>query len=256
MKSLATLGCFIVLGCGGTTAKPQAPEPTPLASPNAPTEAVADSARPAADIARDEHRKPFETIALTKMAPGMTVVDLMAGGGYFSELFADTVGPQGTVYVQNTPLVLEKFAEGPITKRLARMNRSWVKRWDKNLDALDLPAGEIDVAFLGLFYHDAFWMEVDRAKMNAAILVGLKPGGLFVVTDHHAEAGSKDRDVKTLHRVDVEVVKGELVAAGFELVEESDLLSHPDDPRSANVFEETIRGKTDRFVLVLRKPTE
>ena len=73
--------------------------------------------------------------------------------------------------------------------------------------------------------------------------------------DHHAEAGSGDRDVQTLHRVDAELVKKEILEADFEWVGSSDLLRHPEEDRTINVFKPEIRGKTDRFIFKFRKPT-
>lgn len=263
MKAAASLACVLFLACGGSSSESTT---TPTETPTTDTAetatagadliaaSVANADRPEADTARDEHRKPAETMRFMGVEPGMTVVDIMAGGGYYSELLVGAVGPEGTVYVHNNKGVLEMFAEKPITDRLARMANDKAVRHDKELDALELPAGEIDIAFMGLFYHDAFWLGVDRAKMNADVLAGLKPGGIYVITDHHAEAGSKDRDVKEKHRGDAELIKAEILAAGFEFVEESDILSHPEDPRSASVFEEGLRGKTDRFVYKFRKP--
>ena len=266
MKVATTLACLLALGCGSsssdsepTAAVAQVPATEVPAEPvaveaDALDAAVASAQRPEEDRARDAQRKPAETMRIAGIYPGATVVDLMGGTGYYSELFARAVGPEGKVFVQNTKWVLEKFAEGPLTERLTRLAMDNVSRWDKELDALELPEGSVDVAFMGLFYHDAFWLEVDRAKMNAGILAGLKPGGIFLLTDHHAEAGSKDRDVKTLHRIDAEIVKAEVVAAGFEFVEASEILSHGDDARTINVFDPAIRGKTDRFVYKFRKP--
>jgi predicted methyltransferase len=105
-----------------------------------------------------------------------------------------------------------------------------------------------------LFYHDTYWQGVDRQAMLAGIMQALKPGGIFALIDHSAEPGSKDRDVKTLHRVDEALVREEVLAAGFELVAESDLLRHPEDDRTINVFDAALRGKTDRFVYKFRKP--
>ena len=127
-------------------------------------------------------------------------------------------------------------------------------RWDHELDALELPRAELDAVLMILFYHDTFWQDVDRAKMNAGILAALRPGGTFAVIDHHAEVGSAARDAQTLHRGDAEQIKAEILAAGFEWVSESDLLRHPEDDRTRNVFEEGMRGKTDRFVHRFRKP--
>jgi len=112
-----------------------------------------------------------------------------------------------------------------------------------------------DAMLMILFYHDTYWQEIDRRAMNRAVFDALKPGGLYGIVDHHAEAGSGSRDVKSLHRVDAELVKREILAAGFEFDAESDGLRHPEDDRSANVFDAGIRGRTDRFVFRFRKPS-
>ena len=129
-----------------------------------------------------------------------------------------------------------------------------LRRWDHDLGALGLPTGEFDVVLFFLFYHDLFWQKTDRAAFNASVLDALEPGGIFAVSDHRAEAGSGARDVESLHRGDAEQIKAEILAAGFELVAESDLLANPEDPRTKNVFKKGVRGKTDRFLYKFRKP--
>ena len=107
-----------------------------------------------------------------------------------------------------------------------------------------------------LFYHDTYWQGVDRTKMNKAVFDALAPGGIFGIVDHVAEAGSGDRDVSSLHRVDPELVKKELLAAGFVLDGESSILHNPEDRHDYNVFRDvrTNRDQTDRFVYRFRKP--
>ena len=207
--------------------------------------------RPAEDVARDAARKPQEIMDFFGIEPGHTVAELMAGRGYYVELLANRVGPKGKVHAHNSPFVLKRFAEASIAERLARPALSNASRLDTELDNPRLPQN-LDAVLIVLFYHDTYWQEVDRAKMNAAVFAALKPGGVYGVIDHHAQAESGDRDVKTLHRVDMELVKTEIVAAGFELEATSDLLRRPDDDRETNVFK--MRGETDRFVLKFRKP--
>lgn len=208
--------------------------------------------RPATDKARDADRKPAQTLAFYDIRPGMKVADLMTGGGYYTELLARLVGPEGKVYAQNNKYssrygkpVEQRIAEGvlPSTEYLVR-----------ELEELNLPEGQLDAVFMVLFYHDTYWMNVDRKKMNQQVLKSLKPGGIYAIVDHHAEAGSGPRDVQTLHRVDADLVKKELLEAGFEFVAESDVLRHPEDDRKTNVFLPNIRGKTDQFVFKFRKP--
>lgn len=216
--------------------------------------AVDSEERPADDRARDADRKPFEVLSFLGIGPGMHVADLASGFGYYTEILARAVGPEGRVYAQNNQYVLENFVKGALGERLARLDMDHVQRLDSELDDPGLPAGELDAAIMVLFYHDTYWMGTDRARMNKAVFDALKPGGVYGIIDHHAEAGSGDRDVKTIHRVDAELVKQELLAAGFVLEAESDVLHHPEDDRTLNVFAPELRGKSDRFVYRFRKP--
>lgn len=216
--------------------------------------AVADASRPDEDRNRDENRKPADVLTFFGIAPGMKVADLMAGGGYYSHILSRLVGPDGVVYVQNNRTVLERFADRQLSARMEAADLDNVVRLDRELEDLGLPEGDLDAVLMVLFYHDTYWMKTDRPRMNAQILASLKPGGVFGIIDHVAEAGSADRDVSTLHRIDPETVKSEIVAAGFVLEEESDLLRTPDDDHTINVFNPDIRGRTDRFIYRFRKP--
>lgn len=216
--------------------------------------AVAHPDRPTADRDRDPDRRPAEILHFSGVKPGMAVADLMAGGGYYSEVLARVVGNQGRVYAQNNAIALKRFADKAMAQRLRDDRLPNVTRWDRELEDLGLPPESIDLAMMVLFYHDTYWMKLDRPAMNQQILASLKPGGTFIVIDHHAEPDSGDRDVQSLHRVDADLVKQEILHAGFEWVESSDLLRHPEEDRTINVFKPAIRGKTDRFVFKFRKP--
>jgi len=214
-------------------------------------DALAAPDRPETDKARDAGRKPAEVLNFFGIQPGDRVVELMAGSGYYVDILSRVVGEKGKVYAQNNAFVLKRFAEKPLSKRLSNPVLANVVRHDKELDDPDLPSG-LDAVLIILFYHDTYWQGVDREKMNKAVFASLKPGAIFGVVDHHAEAGSGARDVETIHRMDMELLKKEILAAGFELAAESDVLRHPEDDRTVNVFK--MRGKTDRFVLKFRKP--
>ena len=113
----------------------------------------------------------------------------------------------------------------------------------------------LDAVIFVQFYHDLTRDNVDTADMNRKILAALKPGGIYLVVDHNAEAGSGWRDASTLHRIDPATIRSEVTAAGFELVQDSPLLANPADDRRENMRAEGIRGKTDQAVLVFRKPS-
>jgi len=188
----------------------------------------------------------------------MRVAELGAGGGYTAELLARTVGPTGKVYGQNTKFILEKFAEKPWSERLKKPLMANVVRVDREFDSpLPPEAKDLDAVFLVLFYHDLYWMKVDRAKMNKAIFDSLKSGGLYAIVDHTAQAGAGDSVVQTLHRIEEKTVRADVEAAGFKLDKEGSFLRHAADTKDWNASPSGAgdrRGTTDRFVLAFRKP--
>jgi predicted methyltransferase len=215
--------------------------------------AIADSHRPTAERARDVQRKPAEVLAFAGIAPGQRVADLIPGGGYFTRLFAKAVGDGGKVYAvapanpdgNSMPEVLAVAAD-PAHTNIA------VVRFDGPL-ALPEP---VDVIFTAQNYHDLHLprLRLDVPAMNKAFFAALKPGGVLVVVDHSAIAGSGLDVPDVLHRIDESIVVREVTAAGFVLDGTSDVLRNPDDPRNVGVFDPAIRGNTDQFVLRFRKP--
>ena len=232
--------------------------PATVAVPDAVRAIVAAPDRSEADRALDAGRHPAEMLAFFRVAPGMKVAELGAGGGYTAELLARAVGPTGVVYAQNSKFILERFAAKPWTERLAKPVMKRVVRVDREFDdPLPPEARGLDAVFIVLFYHDTVWLKVDRAKMNQAIFAALKPGGVFAVIDHSAKAGTGLADVQTLHRIDEQTLKGEIEQAGFELAAEGDFLRNPGDARDWNDSPSTAgerRGTSDRFVLKFVKP--
>ena len=160
------------------------------------TDAVASKARLVEDSARDPDRHPAEVLAFLGLEPGMQVADLMGGPGYYAAIMGHAVGSEGKVYLQNNQFALERFWKAAYDEHFANGGLPNVVPWERELDALGFQDAELDAAFMILFYHDTYWLEVDRAKMNAQILRALKPGGVFGVIDHFAEDGSGERDVK------------------------------------------------------------
>jgi predicted methyltransferase len=231
---------------------------TTVAIPPAVRDAVDAADRPVADRTLDPGRKPAETLAFFGVGPGMRVAELGAGGGYTAELLARVVGPTGTVYGQNTPFILQRFAEAPWSARLARPVMRNVVRVDRDFDdPLPPDVRDLDVVLLILFYHDTVWMRTDRARMNAAIFRALKPGGVYGIVDHSARPGSGTADVQSLHRIEERVVRDEVTAAGFRLAAAASFLRNPADPRDWNDAPRVAgerRGTSDRFVLKFVKP--
>ncbi len=213
--------------------------------------------RTAEDKEADVRRKPREFLAFLKIHPGMRVADLGAGFGYTTELLARAVGPDGKVYGQNPRFVLERFAEAAWAQRLSRPVNAVVERVDREfVEPLPAEVQNLDLVVNVLFYHDFEWMGVDRARHNAAVFAALAPGGRYVIVDAHAATGQGAADSKALHRIEETLVRAELQAAGFELVEEGDFLANPNDTRDWNALPwSNERGEfSDKFVLAFQRP--
>lgn len=211
--------------------------------------AVSDAGRPTADMARDANRKPAEMLAFAEVKPGQKVMDLIPGAGYFTRLLSKAVGPTGKVYASTSAQYAAQIE--PVAKDPAYAN---VQVVPPPIQAK--PAEPLDLIFTAQNYHDLHLaqLKLDVAPFNKALFEALKPGGLLVVVDHAAVAGAPVTVADTLHRIDPAIVRKELEAAGFQFVAESDAVRNPADPKTGNVFDPSIRGKTDQFVYKFRKP--
>lgn len=217
--------------------------------------AVADPGRPAADRERDASRKPAEMLAFAEVRPGQTVLEMIPGEGYFTHVLSRAVGPAGKVYAYVPTELAGQFESKVKADKLAAALPNVETAVDPLLQ--HAPAPFADLVWTAQNYHDFrldYFGSPDPVAVNRAIASTLKPGGLFLVIDHSAAAGSGGRDAKTLHRIDKEQVKREVAAAGLVFEGESAALANPADPRTANVFDPGIRGRTDQFVLKFRKP--
>ena len=217
-------------------------------------DAIADSNRPVEDSVRDAQRKPADMLAFAQVQPGQRVVDFIPGGGYFTRLLAKAVGPDGHVYAASPPPPPNSSGPSPIdaiTTNPTYANVSVV------LLAGPFSTPEpVDLIWTAQNYHDLHLarLKVDVPAMNKSLFDALKPGGLLVIVDHAALAGTGLDVPDKLHRIDEEIVKREVTAAGFVLESSSDLLRNSADTRSVMVFDPAIKGLTDQFVLRFRKP--
>ncbi len=219
---------------------------------------IDNSIRPAEDVARDANRKPAAMVAFAGIKPGMTVVDMLPGGGYFTRVFSQAVGPKGHVvalvsdqYAAANPKArtdIEAIAAEPAYKNVEAAIRSL-----GNVGA----AGSVDRVWTAQNYHDLHSAKLPPQTVegiNRAVFFALKPGGVYVILDHSAAAGSSARDVDSIHRIDAATVKAEVTAVGFKFDGESKVLANPADDRTKMVFDPAIRGHTDQFVYRFIKP--
>jgi predicted methyltransferase len=221
--------------------------------------AVADSNRPAADVARDENRKPAEMLAFAGITPGKVVVDMLPGGGYFTRIFAKAVEPGGRVYAyfgSFGDVRLKALGKDP-DNQFADLKQTY-----KNLGVIHGPLEgfvtpePVDVVWTSQNYHDLHnkALKTDVDAVNKAIFKSLKPGGYYVIIDHKAAESAGDDVTEKLHRIKDSTTKKEAEAAGFKLVAEGHDLSFPGDDGSQRVFESGVRGKTNQFMLKFQKP--
>lgn len=213
---------------------------------------IAAPDRTDADRKNDDRREPVKLLAFTGVRPGWKVLDMGAGAGYSTEIMARGAAPNGTVYAQNPPDLF------PLAKSgfAARMEHPAMKNVIAETRPFDdpLPADVIDLDLITFFffYHDTTYMPVDRAKMNRALFSALKPGGYLVITDYEAPPGAPVTTGKTLHRLDEDIEKREIEAAGFKLVDEGMFLRNPADTHDFIIFNAKI--PIDIYVLKFQRP--
>jgi len=231
--------------------------PTVMASPDAPDYAavLASPIRTDEDRARDEARQALITLDFMGVQPGWKVADMIMGGGYFTRMLSAAVGPEGHVTVwQPAEFIAFQASYGEaLTAASALPNVTAVR---SPIGAPDFPSG-LDLIFTAQNYHDLHlepFADDTAERVNARAFAALKPGGRYVIIDHYAVDGADASTPHTLHRIDIERVIREVEAAGFVLSQMSPALWNDDDPRTANVFDASIRGRTSQFMISFRKP--
>ena len=213
------------------------------------------------DLERDRSEHPAEVLRLAGIKPGMRVADVLAADGYYSELLSYVVGPQGHVLLLNNN-AYDHWSEGGWEKRLSGNRLPNVEHRTVDLEHLDLPDHSLDALILIKVYHDLYWVDTDPKtvwpKMNPSVVLDqlarvLKPGGILLIEDHSAKAGTGSADAGRLHRIDEAYTVKDFEKRGFKLVSKSDLLRRPDDKRELVSYTKPGLGKTDRFLLVFKK---
>ena len=198
--------------------------------------------------------KQSELIRFARVDAGATVIDVYPGGGDWTRLFSDVVGPEGRVY-SFVPAEVAHFKNDPVglMRTLAKEpGRENVDAVSADLVAMSKATQPADVLWMHLFYHDLHTAlikdkGVTADAFNRAVYEGLKPGGRYVIVDHAAAIGAGTSEAQSLHRIDPASVRKEVEAAGFVLDAESTMLANKDDPHSVKVFDPSIKGETDRF---------
>jgi predicted methyltransferase len=217
--------------------------------------AVANANRPAADTARDAARKPADVLVFAKVKPGEQVLELIPGGGYFTRLLSVAVGPKGHV-TEAVPQIASADVRQTSNGVAADPHFANVSEEPMTPDALAKSPGQYDLVWTSQNYHDLHLtrLKLDVVGLDKLIYASLKPGGVFFIEDHAAKPGTGISTTDEMHRIDEDFVKQEVQSVGFKLAGESDVLRNPADDHSVKVFDPSIRGHTDQFLLVFRKP--
>ncbi len=223
-------------------------------------QAILHPDRPRDDKKRDKYRHPAEVLELAGITPGLRILDILGGGGYYTELFSRLSGETGEVFLQNNSLFL-RFSSEELDKRLSGDRLPNVRRIDSEFADMKFP-DQVDLAFLGLSYHDIYVpredpvIQADPADFKEQLWAAIKPGGRLLVIDHAAPAGSGITSAPKLHRIDEEYVVRDLEEIGFNLIDRLDTLRNSKDDYSKSIWAEGVMHNTDRFVLLFSKPIE
>ncbi len=265
---LALTTALAISACGQSTDESTASDAeetteAPAAEVSIYAAALTADGRPDADRERDAGRKPDEVLEFVGIQPGMTVLDLFTGAGYYAEIIANVVGSEGRVIAQTNQAYMNFGSVGEsFNARFAGGRLSNIEPLMAENNELALEADTIDAAMLVLSFHDLYlvdddngWPAIDIPAYLAELRNGLKPGGVIGIIDHVGAAGiPPEESGNGVHRIDPLIVVETMQAAGFTLVDETDILRNPDDDYSKNVFAADTRGKTDRFVMVFASP--
>ena len=253
--SIAAAGAILFAATATGAISPRADDP---AVANAIAAAVAHTSRPESDRVQDAQRKPGLLLAFAGVRPGLVVADFWPAGGYITRLLSRVVGSNGRVYAVAPKEVTDV---APPTAALVRSIDA--DPTTPNVSAYATPATSfmapeaLDLVWTTQNYHDFFpegFEAIDSMAFNRPVFKSLKPGGIYLVSDHVAECGSGTRDSGRLHRIDRRFVMNEVLTAGFEFVEELPVLRNSNDNHSLSIFDDAIRGRTDQFVYRFRKP--
>lgn len=219
--------------------------------------AMKSDIRSAQEVERDRNRKPVETLAFFGLEPDMTVIELIPGGGWYTKLLAPVMSEKGHYYAAiGTGRIKDSLAGKPGFEKMkivaedAKLYRKEGARF-YSLEMSTLGVKNADMVLTFRNYHN--FDEEGRAAMNKAAFDALKSGGIYAVVDHTRRHNEGDTPSNGRRFDPVRAIK-EIQAAGFELVDFSDLHYREDDELRYEVGAKTVTGNTDRFTLKFRKP--
>ena len=222
--------------------------------------ALASPDRIEKDHQNDPYRRPDLVLSFFEIKPGMTVLDLFSGGGYYTEIVSRIVGEEGKVVAHNNEAYLA-FAKDTLDGRYAENRLANVQTITAEADELQLPENTFDAALAMLTWHDFYyldeengWPSIDETSLIQNLCTAMKPGAVLGLTDHVAVDGAAPEESgQKLHRIDPQRIKADLDGTCFSYEGEIKILRNPEDDHSQPMFAEGVRGKTDRVVYKFRR---
>jgi predicted methyltransferase len=217
--------------------------------------ALSNPMREQADIARDENRKPADLIKFMESGSGDAVLDLMSGGGYYTEVLSGVVGSEGKVVAHVSDFTNGRTNNALINHVAEEGRMENVEVMTADLNDLQLEENQFDAIYMVLGFHDFYyvdddWKQVEISQVLHELHEALKPGGSIVVVDHAAAADASDDPEQGPHsRIGRSVMLRKFLAAGFKFAAEADFLENPEDDGTRDMFDPTIRGETNRYIV-------
>ena len=209
------------------------------------------------EIKRDRNRDPIRALNFFGLKENMKVIEFAPGNGWYTKILAPVLNKKGELHLayksqwlneMNDMLALNSFSS---TKKLP-IALDWNNE-ERRYQLGDLSFGmtDADMVLNIREYHN--FNQEDKNKLNKATFEALKPGGTYVIVDHSRRHMAPETD-ELGRREDAVKVILDVQAAGFRLEKSSDMFYRPDDELRYEVGRKTIRGNTDRFTLVFKKP--
>ena len=224
------------------------------------TKALENNNRSEQDLKTDLARKPAEFMHFLSIQPGMTVLDIFSGSGYYTEIASLIVGEEGTVDAHNNKAYVDYIGEETLSSRYKDNRLPNVTRITQEANDLSLKQGHYDRVLLVLSFHDLYyqdekngWPQIDADVFMLEVKKALKPGGVIGIIDHDANKGADITTAQSLHRIDPDIILSKMKALGFKYQGQSSHLRNPNDPMNIPMWDPSVKGKTNKSVFKFSK---
>jgi predicted methyltransferase len=214
--------------------------------------------RSEANRERDANRAPVKAMGFCRLQDDMKVLEFGPGSGWYTELLGPALKEKGELHIAYKGAWMTKLdgllALEPLSKvKKLPIDIGWNAEKRKfDVGSLDFGMTDADMALNIREYHN---FDADgAAKLNAAVFAALRPGGLYCVIDHSRRHMETDNS-ENRRRADPVTTILQVQAAGFRLIDATDLFFKPDDELRYEVGRKTVTGNTDRFSLLFQKPS-